>query len=126
MHNLQPGGPAEFSLPALRRAGPIAPPAEPIAAERQAPHVRRQHGGDGVRADAENERELARPEDLVEQPDGAGEEEDGDDERLRERWGIAGRHAFRAAERRVAEWLSTARKRSIAGAEGIAYARAHA
>jgi len=102
----------------------VAPAPEPIAPEREAAHVGREHRRHGVRADPEDQRELARPEDFVEEADGAGKKEDGDDERLHERGGVVGRHGVFAPSWRAA--LARRRKRSIGGARGIAYARAHA
>jgi hypothetical protein len=53
--------------------------AQEEAAERQAAHERRQHGGDGIGRDAEDEGKLARPEDLIYESGRARDEEAEDD-----------------------------------------------
>ena len=59
-----------------RRAAPVGQSTEQPAAERQAAEERGQDGGDGVRSHAEHLLEQPGPDDLVDEPRGAREEEE--------------------------------------------------
>ena len=58
---------------------PVDAASEEPAAERETAHVGGQHRRRGIRGDAEDEREGARPDDLVGEPGRAGDEEDRED-----------------------------------------------